>query len=254
MGDYILPVTREEGILQKLRSIFGEEAQIQEGDIRVEHVLKTNDVSHRFNLNGDGVTKRPLEVFIGRNDLVVISQLKVCLNKVNKTGTDGSTAATSGNSPDYTYPDKGVFSQPFTAANVSESQALMAFYAGNITMKANTVEVLNQMQLRRFYVVPETQFSAETMSQLNQDGYVDFVQPYILSGNDTNIMEFEPAAGADTEQIGGEDGTENVGVFAFKVFVVRNGAQSLTNTQAAEVLKNLGKKHSSHVLNNYKSS
>jgi hypothetical protein len=194
---YVLPVTREEGILAKLQGIFGTEAQIQEGDIRVEHVLETNDVSHRFNLNGDGVNKRPSEVFIGRNDLVVMYKMKVAVNKVNKTGTGGSEKATSGNSPDYTYPDKTVFSVVATATNVSESQALNSVWAGKMNMKANTVEVLNQMQLRRFYIVPETQESANTMSQLNEDGYVDFVQPYILSGNDTNLLEFEPAAGAD---------------------------------------------------------
>lgn len=251
MSDYVLPVTREEGILAKLQGIFGKEAQIQEGDIRVEHVLATNDVQHRFNLNGDGVNKRPLEVFIGRNDLVVMYKMKVALNKVNNTGVGGSTAATSGNSPDYTYSDKNVFNVAATATNVSEAQALNAIYAGNITMKSNTVEVLNQMQLRRFYIVPETQFSATTSAQLNEDGYVDFVQPYILSGRDTNIMEFEPAAGADTEQIGGEDGTSNILVFAYKVFVIRNGAQALTTTEAAELVANLGKKHSSHVLSNY---
>lgn len=232
----VLPVTVEGEILAKLRHRFGHKAQIQEGDIRLETVLNSASVKKRFNMNGDGQSTRPLESFIGRNDLVVTYALKVAINKVDTTGN-----ATNGNSIDYTYPDLGVFTDPAVAPNVSEASALESVFGGNMTIKANTTEILNQMQLRRFRIAPETQLSATTQASLMEDGFVPFVQPYIFSGRDTNILEFEPAVGADTALIGGATGTQNVLVFHFKSFVVRNGAQPLTVEEAdrvAQVMKN----------------
>jgi hypothetical protein len=227
----VLPITREGGLLAKLRSMFGADAQIQEGDIRVEKVLTPSDVAQRFNLNGEGVSKRPLEVFIGLNDLVIPYALKVALNKVADTGVGNN-----GNADDLTYPDLSVFATAATPTAVSEADALKAIYSGAISMKANTIEVLNAMQLRRFYNVNQTQGSATTQPQLMENGFKDIIQPAIFSGRDTNIMEFQPAPGADVQQIGGTAPSQNILVFHFKCLVVRNGAQPATWTQVSEVL------------------
>lgn len=236
----VLPVTVEGEILAKLRHRFGAKAQIQESDIRLETVLTSGNVKKRFNMNGDGVGTRPLEVFIGRNDLVVTYALKVALNQVVTTSN-----GTNGNAVDYTYPDLTVFNGAGVFPALPENECLEAVYGGNITIKANTTEILNQMQLRRFRIVPDTQFAATTQASMRDEGFVPFVQPYIFSGRDTNILEFEPAVGADTTNIGGQTGgeqpTQNILVFHFKSFVVRNGAQPLTVEEAdrvAQVMKN----------------
>ena len=167
----VLPITREGGLLAKLRSMFGADAQIQEGDVRVEKALASNDVAQRFNLNGDGQTRRPLEVFIGLNDL------------------------------------------------------------------ANTIEILNTEQLRRFKIIPQTQASATTLPETSEKMFVPILQPAIFSGRDTNIMEFQPASGSDLQLIGGATGTQNVLVFHYKVLVVRNGAQPTTWSEVSQILE-----------------
>ena len=113
----VLPITREGGLLAKLRYMFGNDAQIQEGDVRVEKVLAANSVSQRFNLNGEGSSKRDLEVFIGLNDLVIPYQLKVFVNKVLDTTKPGN----NGNTDDLTYPDLSVFTDAATATAVTDT-------------------------------------------------------------------------------------------------------------------------------------
>lgn len=228
----VLPITREGGLLAKLRSMFGGDAQIQEGDVRVEKVLLSNDVAQRFNLNGDGQTRRPLEVFIGLNDLVIPYALKVALNKVDTT-----LPGNNGNSQDVTYPDPFIFSDPATATAVSESDCLNAVYSGTMSLKANTIEILNTEQLRRFKIIPQTQASATTLPQTEENMFVPILQPAIFSGRDTNIMEFQPSSGSDLQLIGGAVGTRNVLVFHYKVLVVRNGAQPTTWTEVSKILE-----------------
>jgi len=228
----VLPITREGGLLAKLRGMFGGDAQIQEGDVRVEKALASNDVAQRFNLNGDGQTRRPLEVFIGLNDLVIPYALKVAINKVDTT-----LPGNNGNSQDITYPDPFVFNDPATATAVSESACLNAIYSGTMSLKANTIEILNTEQLRRFKIVPQTQASATTLPQQSEDMFVPILQPAIFSGRDTNIMEFQPSSGSDLQLIGGAVGTQNVLVFHYKVLVVRNGAQPTTWTEVSAILE-----------------
>ena len=227
----VLPITREGGLLAKLRAMFGPEAQIQEGDVRLEKLLAANDVAERFNMNGDGQARRPLEVFIGLNDLVVPYALKVAINKVDTT-----LPGNNGNSEDITYPDVGIFAAAATGTAVSESDALNAIWSGNISIKANTIEILNTEQLRRFKIVPQTQSSATTLPMTDESSFVPIIQPAIFSGRDTNVLEFNPAPGADLQQIGGPAGEDNILVFHYKVLVVRNGAQPATWTQVSEIL------------------
>ena len=255
----VLPITREGGLLAKLRSMFGSDAQIQEGDVRVEKALASNDVAHRFNLNGDGQTRRPLEVFIGLNDLVIPYALKVALNKVDTT-----LPGNNGNSQDITYPDPFVFNDPATATAVSaalssnalaghpgssrdtfgikspiytDAGAAHAIYSGTMSLKANTIEILNTEQLRRFKIIPQTQASATTLPQTEENMFVPILQPAIFSGRDTNIMEFQPASGSDLQLIGGATGTQNILVFHYKVLVVRNGAQPTTWSEVSQILE-----------------
>jgi hypothetical protein len=229
----VLPITREGGILAKLRHLFGNEAQLQEGDVRVIKELKANDVSQRFNLNGEGGTKLPGEVFIGLNDLVVPYALKVFVNKILDTTSPGNI----GNTDDLTYPDLSIFTGAAVAGvSVSEADALKALWSGDISMKANTIEVLNKMVLKRFYISNQTQGSATTQPQILENGFQPIIQPAIFSGRDTNVLEFNPLAGADLQAIGGIAGTSNFFGLHFKVIVVRNGAQPATWTQVSQML------------------
>ncbi len=222
----VLPVNEAGEILAKLRIMFGDKAQIQEADVRLEHVLTAASVANTFNMQGDGTNQRDLEVFINRNDLSVLYELKVAVNK-EVDALDGN----NGNSVDFTYNDLDEFPDPAAGTSQSEANALQAVWSGTMSIKSGTYEVLNRLILRRFRIVNQTQQSATTQAQLNESGFVKFNQPYILSGRDNNELVFAPGIGADTALIGGAAGTTNVLVLHFKTFSVRNGAQPLTRTE-----------------------
>lgn len=222
----VLPVNEAGEILTKLRIMFGDKAQIQESDVRLEHVLTAASVANTFNMQGDGRDRRDLEVYINRNDLVVLYELKVAVNKT-VDALDGN----NGNSVDFTYNDLDEFPDPAAGTSQSEANALQAIWAGTMSIKSGTYEVLNRLILRRFRIVNQTQQSGTTQAELKESGFVKFNQPYILSGRDNNELVFAPAAGADTALIGGAAGTTNILVLHFKSFTVRNGAQPLTRTE-----------------------
>lgn len=228
----VIPTTREGALLAKLRAMFKADAQLQEGEIRVEKVLTAANVAQRFNLNGQDTARRPLEVFIGQNDLIIPYAMKVAINKVLDVAVGNN-----GNCDDLTYPDKSVFTTAATATAVSEADALKAIWAGNYTLKSNTTEIQNFYQLRKNYQSNQTQGSATTQPQLSDLGFVPLWQTAILSGQNTNILEFTPAPGADLQQIGGTAPSQNILVLHMLCFVVRNGAQTASWTQLAELFK-----------------
>jgi len=211
--------------MAKARALYGD-AQIQPSDVRVESVLTASKVSHTFNLNGNGSTKRPLEQYISNNDLFIMYALKVGVQKVSTLPT--LAAISGGNYPVYTYPDKYVFDDAGTVNNVSEANALEAVFNGSMGMKANTYELINQVKLNRFRNVPETQASLTTQAETHIENFVIFEQPAILSGRDTNLLDFIAAQGADTALIGGKADTENVLVFQALGLTVRDGALAAT--------------------------
>ena len=106
-----------------------------------------------------------------------------------------------------------------------------------MSIKANTIEILNTEQLRRFKIIPQTQGAATTLPETSEKMFVPIIQPAIFSGGDTNILEFTPAPGSDQQLIGGVAGTQNVLVFHYKVLVVRNGAQPATWTEVSDILE-----------------
>lgn len=233
----VVPFSREGAIIAKARGMFGKDAQLQLGDLRYEKVLTSTSVANKFSFTGDGSTnKRQTEIYLSQTDLAIIYKMRVSLQKRNTT-FNGNSA----NCPDYTYPDKTVFAATAAAPNVSESDALMAIYNGNVSIKAGTIEVLNNLQLSRFYRSNQTQVSASTLAQLNDCGFVDIEIPMIISGQDTTILDFTPAQGADLAAIGGGANEENILAFHFQVVIVRNGAQPTTWTQLQRMLGGTGR-------------
>lgn len=226
MQQVVIPTSTPGAILSKLRMAFGQDAKIQESYIRVEKVLTAQDVAEKFNLVGGSGVRRPLEQYVGKNDIEVVYAMGVFLNKIADTGKNGN----NGNCVDYSYPDLGVFSAA-AVAGVTEAAALEAIYSGHISLKSDTYEALNKLSLKRFRVAPETQLAATTQASLGghtANGFVPLIMPSMLSGQAALELEFSPAQGADVEVIGGASGTQNILAFEFKSFVIRNAAQSLT--------------------------
>lgn len=237
----ILPITRESAIITTMRGFIGKNAQLQETTLRFEHVLTPNTVSKKFNFTGDGQNKRPNEIFLGLNDVIVVYALRIGIQKIKDTSLDGN----SGNSPVYTYPDKFVFSDPAAGTSVSEADALMAIWNGQMSLKTNSIELQNIMELSQFYRANQTQESATTQAQLNDCGFVDINMPPIISGRDTTILDFVPAQGADLALIGGAAETQNILVVQYKAIVARNAAQGPSWT---ELLTIMDKEYPNRVL------
>lgn len=235
--DQILPITRVQGIIQKMRQIFGKNAQLQQTSLRFEHVLTANNVAKKFNFTGNNQNNRPNEIFLGQNDAVVLYAQRIGVQKVNNAG--GFTAAASGNSPVYTYPDKTIFNDAAVAPNVSEADALMAIWNGTTSLKTNTIELQNVQELSRFYRANQTQVTAATQAQLNALGFVDIDMPPIISGRDTTILDFVPAVGADLALIGGAANTTNVLVIQYEAIVARNAAQPATWNELVDIMREL---------------
>lgn len=236
-GNTIIPITTEGALLAELRSTFGPDAQIQESYIRVEKVLTAQDVAETFILTGGSSPKRPLENYIGKNDLEVIYAMKVGFNKVIDA-TDGN----NGNSIDYSYPDLETFAGAAVGTSQTEAACLEAVYGGEISLKSNTFEALDKQSLKKFRVVPRTQLeAAATQASFGgQDsGFVKLLEPNIFSGQSTIKLDFKEAPGADVSQIGGPAGETNVLFFHFLTLVIRNGAQSVTMNNLSDAARQL---------------
>lgn len=234
--DQILPITRVQGYITKMRQIFGSNAQLQQSTLRFEHVLTPNNVAKKFNFTGNNQNNRPNEIFLGQNDAAVLYAQRIGVQKVDNST---ATAASSGNSPVYTYPDKFIFDDPAAGVNVSEADALMAIWNGTTSLKTNTIELQNVQELSRFYRANQTQASATTQSQLNMLGFVDIDMPPIISGRDTTILDFVPAVGADLALIGGATGTTNILVIQYEIIVARNAAQPATWNELVKIMDDL---------------
>jgi hypothetical protein len=217
------PVSREAAVKMKLRAIYGPNANIQMGYIRLEKVLTPTSTSDTFTFkegrqNGQ---KRALENYLSTNDNFVPLYMKVGLQKVD------TTTLNNGNEPVYTYPDKTVF------AGVGETNALEGVYNGTFSLKSDTYEVINKMNLDKFRKVPRTQDAATTQASSGEinEGYGELDIIPIIEGKKRNEFEFQYASGANAGAIVSEANIETVMVLIFKGFVVRNASEPVTDTE-----------------------
>jgi hypothetical protein len=227
----IIPTSEEAALLKKLQNRFdrdGAPAQIQRSFLRVEKPLTSENVAETFNLTDGSRVKRSRERYIGKNDLVVLFEMKIFLNKC------GNETANNANSIDYTYPDLVAF------PDAGEALALEAIYNGVIGLKSDTYEALNAYSNTENRVVPRTQLETGILQASfsgAESGFVKLTQPQVFSGQSAIELSFLPASNADLAAIGGGVGTSNVMGIQFKTFVVRNGAQSLTRDNYGAALK-----------------
>jgi hypothetical protein len=232
----ILPIDKESAVISKLRLIYGNAANIQIGYVRLEKELTASSTSEIFTL-GEGRsngTKRPLENFLSQNDNFVPLYLRVGLQKqLLEIGGD-PVNGNNGNQPVYTYPDLTVFSNAAVAPNLSEADALEGVYSGNLSLKSNTYEVVNKMDLTRFRRVPQTQFGiTATGGDTNQASSGEILEGYqkldivpVFEGKKRNEVIFNYAQGADAAAIGGTAGTDkNILVLHFWGFIIRNASE-----------------------------
>jgi len=211
---------------------------VQPTQLRFEKVVAAGDVNNTFTLSAEAaMTRRATESYLSTNDIFVCTDMSIGIYKeLNLTGT----ARRAGNSQIYYYPDKTKFPVAATAANVSEVDALECIYNGSISVKSNTYEVINSQDTLRYRVGAITQDAAATQPSsgtFHGEQRVPFHAPILFAGNKRNEITLKSASGADTVQIGGDAAVgSNVYVILMYGFVVRNAAESLTLSQAADAL------------------
>lgn len=232
----IIPTNREAALMAKLEQAFdkpGRPAQIQRYFVRVEKELTPDDIAQTFDLTEGSRTKRPRERYIGKNDLVIFYAMKFGVNKCNNEEFNNS------NSVDYTYPDLVAFPE------VGEASALEAVFNGTMSLKSDTYEAMVAYSMTENRVVPRTQLEdGATQASYGgaEDGFVPLTTSLIFSGQSAIELGFLPAPKADVTAIGGSVETTNVLFYQFKTFVIRNGAQTITQDNAGIALADILKK------------
>lgn len=230
----VLNVSPKAAIRQMLEKRLGKgNIKIQPSYIRMEHALIANKVPNTFQISQKDASynARPLELRLGTTDGFVCVEMQVAIYKQINNLT--ASAERSGNALLYCYPDKEVFDEPATAANVSESDALLAIWNGNYAIKANTEEIIYQDSLLEFLVTPQTQSGSFGTAMPSQGAYYGeqrqyFSLPLIFRGDQKNEIIFNPAQGADTALIGGVGAAteQNYMVIKMNGFLLRDYCQS----------------------------
>lgn len=222
-----IAVNREAAVKSKLKKIYGPAANIQMGYVRLEKVLSSSNTSELFTL-GDGRQngqKRALENYLSQNDNFVPLELKVGLQKVDTTSDN------NGNQPIYSYPDLTTFS------GVGEADSLEGVYNGTLSIKSDTYEVINKMNLDPFRRVPRTQLapaivgvSAATQASSGEieEGYGELDIIPIFEGKKRNEIQFTYAQGANAGGIDSVAPNETVLVLLFKGFIIRNASEPVS--------------------------
>lgn len=223
----VIPRTPNAAVLKKLTKMYPN-ANIQPSQLRLEKVLSDNDGQFRRTLGKDSNAGnlRPTEMLLGQNDSFVCTHMSIGLQTVPILT---ASAQRGGNSPIYYYPDKNVFTEVATLANVSEADALESIYQGFLSMKSDSSEVIDIQDTLRYRVVPRTQFTATTVPSYEGKERVEFDSPVIFQGKKSNEIVINFAPSADRAQLGGKtDERTNVLVVLFYGFKIRNASEPVT--------------------------
>ena len=240
---FFFPTDRDVAVIKKLRMYFGQNANIQQGFIRLEKPLTSTSVDETFTFGAgqqSGV-KRPLERFLSTNDIFVALHLGVFVQK-EIDGLDGN----NGNAVNYPYPDLETFNTAVAGTSQSEANCLESIYNGTISLKSNTYEVVDRLSLQQYRATPETQYYAGSttagdvipaqQASLGQvgAGFCPLHTVPVFEGKKRNELIFQHAPGSDVAQIEGTS-SKNVLVFQMLGYLVRNASEAAT---IAELAKN----------------
>lgn len=225
MSNTYISTDKQSTLISKLRQKFGDKANIQPSNIRLEKVLANSDVSTVFEL-GKRANMRPLETQLQDNDIFICTHMAIGLYKEDNALTGNFQRG--GNASIYYYPDTIVFNTAATAVNVSEAAALEAIYNGNFGIKADTYEVVYACDTQRFRKVPRTQPATGGQASYTGEQYEAFALPVMFEGKKMNSIDFKCAKSADTVQAGGAANTTNVLVFILQGFLVRNASEAIS--------------------------
>ena len=230
-----------------MRSVYSRMLQalnINEGDfiitertLRLEVPYIGGKNSYELAIVENKGSDRPLERKLNRNDGFVLSHLGFGITKQDTSVSPAQYA----NFPVLTFPDPNFFAG--VSGGISEAGCLECSYNGDVSLKVNNTEIIQEFSLLHNRFVPERGYTLLAAPQvanewpmygphMEQRGFYPYSVNAILNGQDNNTLNFQLGAG-NTEQIAGltdKDGgavnTRNVAVFFLHGYEIAEAAQS----------------------------
>lgn len=230
-----------------MRSVYSRMLQalnINEGDfiisertLRLEVELLPGQNTYNFFVVENKGSDRQLERKLNRNDGFVISHLGYNLTKQNEVAIPAQYA----NFPLYTYPDPNFFSG--AAGGKNEYAALECSYNGELSLKTNNTEIIQQFPLFHTKYIPERGYTLPAAPQINPEhpqygpsmdcrGLYPYAVNAILNGQDNNVATMTLGSGdldlidGAVDNAGAAVDTRNVAVLLLHGFEIAEAAQS----------------------------
>lgn len=221
-----------------LREIYGKDANIQEGYLRLQQDLTSGQPSFDLSVVADSrVPSSRISEYLTTNDNFYVCGMSIA---VFKKQTLLGTFDRSGNAPLFYYPDKTAFPyDPTPATNVAEYEALEAIWNGKYKIMSDTSELIYEAPLSRFRAAPVIQDTAATQpssGQFHQDFIQQVYNPFIFEGKKQTNITVTFAPNADLTYIAGDPtvGTNHFVLFAYG-WRIRNMSEALTIKEAQAI-------------------
>jgi len=208
---------------------------ISERTLRAEQVLAANKNTYNFDLKENKSSDRPLERKLNQNDGFVISHLGLAIYKETTSGSPTQYF------PLFTYPDPNYFLG--VLGGINESDSAETLYLGDLSLKSNNTEIIQQFNTMHLRYVPERGYivaaGAQTRDEFPQygpsieaRGFYPYSVNAILNGQDNNTLSLSVGAGNTTvigggvNAAGGAVTTRNVAALLVHGFEIAEAAQS----------------------------
>ncbi len=224
-------------MLEALPPLQNGEFIISERTLRLEAELIQGKNTYEIPVVENKGSDRPLERKLNRNDGFVLSHIGFALTKQDTT----KTPQEYGNFPLFTNPDPNYFVG--LAGGDSEASAIETPYNGDLSLKVNNTEIIQEFAVLHTRYVPERGYTRVAAPQIaaeypqygpgmEERGFYPYSISSILNGQDNNIVKINLGAGNTSLIAGGVDesgaalDTRNVIVIFLHGYEIAEAAQA----------------------------
>lgn len=210
---------------------------ISERTLRLEAVLEPGRNNYELQIKENPGSDRPLERKLNQNDGFVISHIGLGITRQDESGA----VKKYGNFPIFNNPDPNYFVG--AQGGNTEAEGLYCIYNGDLSLKTNNTELIQQFNLLHTLCVPERGYTklaapqvADELPQfgpnLESKGFYPYSVNQILNGQDNNTVSVNLGKGSTALIDGAVDGagaavnTRNVLVVFLHGYEIAEAAQS----------------------------
>lgn len=242
-----VPASQESANSEKFREFLKKATRssvdpfiVQPYTIILEQELKNDRSNYVFSLKQNGNSDRPLEVKLSRNDLFLLTAVRLAVAKEDTT-TDPKQYA---NYPGFTYPEYQYFvgNNDNRATQITEGDSLQVLWNGLMSIKTTNTDRIKDYSTTNFLYSPERAYADDgatpPIPTFPQQGVLDGDKGYqpimpqpMLDGQQDNSVILTLGEGDYSKIAGGENAagtaidTRNVVKVFLKGFIAVNAAQ-----------------------------